>query len=151
MLLGENHKHWVQHCYTNRLLHNYYTIVIQIDRYIDRYWNIDIGRFDQLAGCRCGCEELSSLSFLIIITLIPVCDLTMLSVLRPTGPAGRIPLGPCSNTAPSDFLVDHSQPPKRLVDSNTMTWRTKHDHFWNRCCQCEQHLKLIILPWSKLT
>lgn len=58
---------------------------------------------------------------MIIMILITGCDLTMLSVLRPTGPAGRIPLGPCSNTAPSDLLVDHSQPPKRLVDSNTMT------------------------------
>lgn len=50
-------------------------------------------------------------------------ELTILSVLRPTAPAGRIPLGPCSNTAPSDLLVDHSQPPKRLLDSNKMTWK----------------------------
>ncbi|TNN27761.1 hypothetical protein EYF80_062091 [Liparis tanakae] len=45
----------------------------------------------------------------------------MLSVLRPTAPAGRIPRGPCSNTAPSALLVDHSQPPKRLLDSITNT------------------------------
>lgn len=58
---------------------------------------------------------------MIMMILFTGCDLTMLSVLRPTAPAGRTPLGPCSNTAPSDLLVDHSQPPKRLVDSNTMT------------------------------
>lgn len=77
----------------------------------------------------------------------PVCDLTMLSVLRPTGPAGRIPLGPCSNTAPSDLLVVHSQPPKRLVDSNKMTWRTKHDHFLCVCkdLHCNLKLKLLML------
>lgn len=48
-------------------------------------------------------------------------ELTILSVLEPTAPAGRIPLGPCSNTAPSDLRVDHSQPPKRLLASRRMT------------------------------
>lgn len=49
--------------------------------------------------------------------------LTMLRTLRPTAPAGRIPLGPCSNTAPSDLLVELSQPPTRLLDSNKITCR----------------------------
>lgn len=48
--------------------------------------------------------------------------LAMLRVLRPSAPAGRIPLGPCSNTAPSHLLVEHSQPPRRLLDSNKMTY-----------------------------
>lgn len=52
-------------------------------------------------------------------------ELTILSVLCPTAPPGRIPLGPCSNTAPSDLLVDHNQPPKRLFDSNTMTCKQR--------------------------
>lgn len=49
----------------------------------------------------------------------------MLRVLRPTAPAGRIPLGPCSNTAPSGLLVELSQPPTRLLDSNKMTCKQR--------------------------
>lgn len=55
--------------------------------------------------------------------------LTMLRVLCPTAPAGLIPRGPCSNTAPSDLLVELSQPPTRLLDSNKMTCRWKTGQF----------------------
>lgn len=73
------------------------------------------------------CISIVTFYFLLLIEgkknphIMTTFRLTILRVFRPTAPAGRIPLGPCSNTPPSDLLVDHSQPPKRLLDSSKMT------------------------------
>lgn len=74
---------------------------------------------------------------------------TIFNVLRPTAPKDRIPLGPCSNTVPSALLVDWSQPPKRLLDSNRMTWRQRSRNNVKMPLNCStaptSHLLLVYL------
>lgn len=47
---------------------------------------------------------------------------TMCSVSAPTAPPGRMPRGPCSNTAPSGVRVLCSHPPRRALASSSNTW-----------------------------
>lgn len=54
---------------------------------------------------------------------------TIFKVFRPTAPAGRTPLGPCSNTAPSSLRMELNQPP-HLPDLSNSTIYISRGGVW---------------------